>query len=145
SGFSRTDDGGLVGGEPHGASSWFPVNDHPRDKATFDFAVTVPEGVETVANGSLVSHDTSAGRTRWVWHAPAPMAPYLATIDIGEYTLDEYHDAGARPDGVDYVDAVDPDLYNPVAPHTGTQYAFSQAGQPSFKRLRHDIAVPPEG
>ena len=121
------------------------IRDSPGDKAAFDIAVTVPDGLEVVSNGSLVSNISEAGNTRWVWHAPSPMAPYLATIDIGEFQIDEYHDAGGRPDGIDYLDAVDPDLYAAVAPTTGTQYMLSQAGQTTFKRLRRTITVPAEG
>lgn len=144
-GFIASDDGAVVIGQPHVASTWFPANDHPRDKAAFDIAVTVPDGLEVVSNGSLTSHDSAAGETRWVWHAPAPMAPYLATIAIGEFDLAEYHDEGGRPGGIDYVDAIDPDLLTPVAPHTGSQYAVSQAGNQTYKRLRRTITVPPAG
>ena len=37
----------------HVAATWFPVNDHPSDKATYTFTVTVPRGLEVVANGEL--------------------------------------------------------------------------------------------
>src|SRR4029434_8460990 len=50
-GFIHTDDGNFVGAEPNAASTWFPSNDHPSDKATYTFRVTVPEGVTAVANG----------------------------------------------------------------------------------------------
>ncbi|MGH8879001.1 MAG: M1 family peptidase, partial [Stackebrandtia sp.] len=30
--------------EPHGALTWYPVNDHPSDEAMYDFSVTVPKG-----------------------------------------------------------------------------------------------------
>ncbi len=33
-GFMHTDDGAVVAGEPQVAATWFPVNDHPTDKAT---------------------------------------------------------------------------------------------------------------
>ena len=33
-----TDDGAFVVGEPQGSPAWYPVNDNPRDKATFDFS-----------------------------------------------------------------------------------------------------------
>ena len=145
SGWIPTDDGVLVVGQPHVASTWFPANDHPRDKAAFDIAMTVPEGLEAVANGALVSHDTAAGETRWVWSAPSPMATYLATVNVGEFALDEYHDPGGRPDGVDYVDALDPDISLGITSHTGTQFAFSQAAQDTYKRLRRNMAVPAEG
>jgi len=144
-GWIDTDDGVLTVGQPHVASYWFPVNDHPRDKARFTFAVTVPAGLEVVANGRLESQSPSGGGTRWVWQARAPMAPYLATVDVGEFGLDQYHAPGGRPGGITYVDAVDPDLFEPIEPHSGTQYAFSQVGSSTYKRLSRTIAVPPGG
>ena len=48
-----TDDGALIVGQPHVADTWFPVNDHPLDKASYRFEVTVPRGLEVVANGYL--------------------------------------------------------------------------------------------
>ena len=59
SGFFHTDDGALVAGQPHGAATWFPVNDHPLDKASYSFRIRVPAGLEAVANGVL---DGLAGR-----------------------------------------------------------------------------------
>src|SRR6187549_444582 len=50
-GWIPTDDGAFVVGEPQGSPGWYPCNDNPRDKATFDFAVTVPAGITTMANG----------------------------------------------------------------------------------------------
>ena len=38
----------IIAGEPDGAASWFPVNDHPLDKASYTFNVTVPKGLEVV-------------------------------------------------------------------------------------------------
>ena len=43
-GWVPTDDGAFVVGEPQGAPGWFPANDNPRDKATYDIAITVPAG-----------------------------------------------------------------------------------------------------
>ncbi len=40
----RTKDGAVAIGEPQIAAWWFPSNDHPRDKATFDITVTAPNG-----------------------------------------------------------------------------------------------------
>ena len=63
-GWVPTDDGAFVVGEPQGSPAWYPVNDNPRDKATFDFSVTVPAGLTVMANGVLVSHhdEPAAGR-----------------------------------------------------------------------------------
>ena len=42
-GWVPTDDAAFVVGEPQGSPTWYPCNDNPRDKATFDFSVTVPD------------------------------------------------------------------------------------------------------
>ncbi len=55
-GWIPTDDGAFVVGEPQGSPAWYPVNDNPRDKATFDFSITVPAGLTAMANGVLVSN-----------------------------------------------------------------------------------------
>ena len=104
-GWVPTDDGAFVVGEPQGSPAWYPVNDNPRDKATFDFSVSVPDGLTVMANGVLVSHATSGGRTTWVWRETDPMAPYLATATLGRFDL-TIGTAGGVPSYV----AVDPQL-----------------------------------
>ena len=75
----------MVANEPEGAMTWYPVSDHPTDKATYDIAVTVPKGKVAVANGLPAGPPaTRYGWTRWAWHAPDPMASYLATASVGE-------------------------------------------------------------
>ncbi len=86
-GWVPTDDGAFVVGEPQGSPGWYPVNDNPRDKATYGFSVTVPEGLTVMANGRLVSRASSNGRTTWVWSETDPMAPYLATATLGRFDL----------------------------------------------------------
>jgi hypothetical protein len=69
------------------------------------------------------------------------MASYLATVDVGEWKLTSYRDNGLR-----FMDAVDPDLYDPVAtPSTGTHFALSQSADSSYKRLTHATGVPAGG
>ena len=68
------------------------------------------------------------------------MASYLTTATIGEFDL-RSHRAG----GIRYWDAIDPDLFTPVAPRTGTQFALSQAADLSYKRLARTVAVPASG
>ena len=50
-------------GEPHVAATWFPANDHPRDKASFAFHITIPTGLEAIANGVLVSQQPNGAWT----------------------------------------------------------------------------------
>ena len=141
SGFLHTDDGALILGEPHVAATWFPANDHPIDKATFNFHITVPEGLEAVANGTFERQITRDGWTTWVWDSNAPMATYLAGVGIGEFEIRHY-----RQDGILYWDAVDPDLFTDfAAPTTGDQFAISQQADSSYKRLTRTIEVPAEG
>ena len=105
-GWVATGDGAFVVGEPQGSPAWYPVNDNPRDKATFDFAVTVPAGLTVMANGVLVSHATGNGKTTWVWHEGDPMAPYLATATLGRFDLD----ITTLDSGIPSYVAVDPSL-----------------------------------
>jgi aminopeptidase N len=86
-GWVPTDDGAFVVGEPQGSPAWYPANDNPRDKATYEFSVTVPEGLTVMANGVLVSHTTSSGKTTWLWSETDLMAPYLATATLGRFDL----------------------------------------------------------
>ena len=99
-------DGAMVANEPEASATWFPVNDHPTDKATYDFAITVPEGLVAVANGNLVGSRTRNGWTTWRWHAPDLMAAYLATASVGNYELRRYR----TPSRLPIIDAVDRDL-----------------------------------
>ncbi len=139
-GFIATDDGFDIAGQPHVAASWFPVNDHPTDKASYTFRVTVPKGREVVANGDLVGKHSRHGWTTWTWRAKDPMASYLTTVDVGQFRMDHY-----RAGGIRYVDAIDPDLFHQIAPSTGTRFAVSQAADSSYKRLTHEIDVPAGG
>ncbi|WP_370881821.1 M1 family metallopeptidase [Catenuloplanes nepalensis] len=86
-GWLHTEDGAIALGQPESASSWFPVNDHPLDKATYDLAITVPEGLSALSNGTPEGTTTADGWTTWRWAERAPMAPYLTTLVIGDYRI----------------------------------------------------------
>jgi aminopeptidase N len=105
-GFLHTDDGNFVGAEPNASSTWFPSNDHPSDKATYVFRITVPEGVTAVANGRLVWSRTRDGKSTFVWSEDSPMATYLTTVDTGQWVIKN----GRTPGGVPETVAVDPTL-----------------------------------
>ena len=83
-GFIHTDDGALVAGEPHVAATWYPVNEHPRDKARYSFRIGVPRGVEAIANGDTEGRRHTAVRGRpGAGRRREPMASYLSTATIG--------------------------------------------------------------
>ncbi|MCP4967807.1 MAG: M1 family metallopeptidase [bacterium] len=87
----RTDPTGInyVVSEPDAGRSWLPVNDHPSDKATYSFRITVPDPLVAAANGVLVERLTDLGWATWVWESAQPMASYLATVVIGDLEITE--------------------------------------------------------
>ena len=80
--------GSFVLSEPDGAAGFFPVNDHPLDKATYTFRVTVQEPFEAAANGMLTETIDNGDTTTFLFEANDPMASYLATINIDEFELE---------------------------------------------------------
>ncbi|MFC7534847.1 M1 family metallopeptidase [Actinoplanes sp. GCM10030250] len=86
-GWMRTAGGAIALGQPESASTWYPVNDHPSDKATFKLAMTVPDGVEAISNGVPGDRATADGWTTWRWAEDSPMASYLSTVVIGQYRI----------------------------------------------------------
>jgi aminopeptidase N len=87
--WTRTGDGALAVNEPEIAWWWFPSNDHPLDKATFDVSVAVPNGLQVISNGRQPGSPVPevAGWTRWSWRETRPEATYLAFLAIGKYDI----------------------------------------------------------
>jgi aminopeptidase len=86
-GWEELTEGVIVASQPSGAATWFPCNDHPSDKAHYRITITTDSPYHVVANGRLVSRRTKASRTSWVFDQAAPMATYLATVQIGRYDV----------------------------------------------------------
>ncbi|MGW4564514.1 M1 family metallopeptidase [Streptomyces sp. NPDC004561] len=103
-GWLPTADGALGLGEPVGSMAWFPGNHHPSDKATYDIAVTVPQGIQAISNGELTGQSTRGGRTTYRWHTAQPMASYVATVAIGHFDITR----SKGPGGLPVLTAVDP-------------------------------------
>ncbi|MFB7597768.1 M1 family metallopeptidase [Streptomyces sp. NPDC056160] len=103
-GWIPTDDGAFVAGEPQGAMTWFPANNHPLDKASYDFTITVPQGRTAVANGVFLGSRTAHARTTYRWRQTEPMAAYLATATVGRFRVEQY----TTRDGIKVYNAVDP-------------------------------------
>ncbi len=95
-GWLHTSDGAIALGQPESASTWFPVNDHPSDKATYQFEITVPAGLTAVSNGVPGGKTSSGGWTTWKWAENTPMASYLSTVAIGKFRLTQGEHKG-RP------------------------------------------------
>lgn len=72
--------------EPYGAHTWLPVNETPSDKALYDLTIRTRGKQVGVFNGSLCSTSVSNGERTMTWRTAEPMAAYLLTLSIGEYS-----------------------------------------------------------
>uniref|UniRef100_UPI0018916104 M1 family metallopeptidase n=1 Tax=Catenulispora pinisilvae TaxID=2705253 RepID=UPI0018916104 len=84
-GWEQLADGVLVASQPTGAPSWFPCNDRPDEKATYRVQVSTASQYRVVANGRLAPVAHSGSSSTWTFVQDAPMATYLATVQIGPY------------------------------------------------------------
>ena len=108
SGWFNTSDGAIVVGEPEAGMFWFPVNEHPSDKARMCSRVTVPKGLRAVSTGLPVAKPrTRNGWTTYSWCTRSPMASYLATVAIGTWRFDRAKTASGIP-VLNYVDTTLP-------------------------------------
>ena len=96
-GWVTFDGGSFVLSEPDGAATFYPVNDHPLDKASFTFRVTVPEPFEVAANGVLTETIDNGATNTFLFEAHEPMASYLATININEFDIETMESEGGIP------------------------------------------------
>ncbi|WP_067545130.1 M1 family metallopeptidase [Nocardia crassostreae] len=86
-GWTYTPTGGaFAAGEPHSATTWYPLNDTPLDKATFTVRATVPTGWEVASNGIRTSDTPGSGRHTVTWEAKDPIIGYLTTVAIDKFT-----------------------------------------------------------
>ncbi|WP_116041733.1 M1 family metallopeptidase [Amycolatopsis palatopharyngis] len=105
--WKRTADGGLAVDEPQSAEWWYPSNDHPTDKATFDVSVEVPDDSAAISNGTLVRKTKQrAGWTRWNWRSTQPQATYLTFLAVGDFEVSQ----STTPSGLPMINAYDPAL-----------------------------------
>ena len=84
-GFEELSAGALVAGQPNGAATWFPCDDHPSSKASYRIQLSTENPYRAVANGKLLSRRTRAGMTTWTYEQAEPTSTYLMTLQIGEY------------------------------------------------------------
>ncbi len=75
----------LVAGQPNGAASWFPCDDHPSAKASFRVQISTESPYFAVANGKLLARRARAGMTTWSYEQAEPTSTYLITLQIGMY------------------------------------------------------------
>jgi aminopeptidase N len=86
-GWEQLADGVLVAGQPTGAPSWFPCDDRPDRKATYRFEITTSAAYHVAATGVLARTAPHGSNTTWIYEQEAPMATYLASVQIGRYQV----------------------------------------------------------
>ncbi|KAA0225121.1 M1 family peptidase [candidate division KSB1 bacterium] len=71
---------------PDRSRYWFPSVDHPSDKATVEFRVTLPSRYTVVANGRLQDvSDERNGNKSWHWIERTPIPTYCMVIGAAEF------------------------------------------------------------
>ncbi|GAB4005870.1 M1 family metallopeptidase [Nocardioides ultimimeridianus] len=88
--------------EPHMAPWWFPSNDHPSDKATFDVSITTDDAMQVVGNGRRISRTVSGGQATTHWREDHPMTTYLAFFAAGHFAISR----GTSASGIPWLTAV---------------------------------------
>ncbi|MCU1687280.1 MAG: peptidase [Amycolatopsis sp.] len=89
--------GAFAAGEPKSASTWYPVNDTPLDKATFHLAVTVPDEWGVIANGRERGTTKTANGTTHFWAEDTPAVPYMTTVAIEKWQFERSRLANGTP------------------------------------------------
>ena len=97
--------------EPSGATTWFPANDHPLDKATYTVRLTVDEGLVGISGGLLVDVvSAEGGGSTFTWSSEFTMTSYLVPLAVGDFDRVER----GFVDGILVRDYVDPDIDRPL-------------------------------
>jgi aminopeptidase N len=74
--------------QPAYAKYWWPCKDRPDDKAQVSAWLTVPEPLLAVSNGRLLAEtDAGSGWRSYLWREDYPLATYLVSVAVSDYTL----------------------------------------------------------
>ncbi|MGK9367799.1 M1 family metallopeptidase [Melioribacter sp. Ez-97] len=71
--------------EPTFASTWFPCNDRPDDKALVDIYIENDSDYVSLSNGKLAGIQEKGNRKIYHWKTFYPISTYLIAIYSGEY------------------------------------------------------------
>lgn len=73
--------------EGDGASLWWPNKDHLSDEPdSMSIRVSVPKGLECIANGNLRDQVDEGKYERWEWFVSYPINNYDVSVNIANYT-----------------------------------------------------------
>ena len=99
--------------EPYGASDWWPCKDTPADKAdSADIWVTCSSDLFAVSNGCLIETvDNRNGTYTYKWKSGYPIANYLISLAISEFTFYQQYFKYSPSDSMPVVHYIYPDVF----------------------------------
>ena len=71
--------------EPQYASTWFPCDDRPDDKALLDIRITNDSSEVSVSNGKLIDISNQGSRRTYHWKTIYPISTYLICLYSSDY------------------------------------------------------------
>ena len=74
-------------GETEDTRYWVPTYDHPNDKTTWEFFITVPSREKALSNGRLAGTRRVGENTEWHWVLDKPASTYLMAAVTGDYVV----------------------------------------------------------
>ena len=82
---------------PNRAHRWFPLQDHPSDKATVTFRVSAPEGYQVIANGDPkgTSRD-QGGAVIWTYEMTRPIPVATMVVGVARMARTKLKDGGCQ-------------------------------------------------
>jgi aminopeptidase N len=129
-------DGIIAFGQPEVSALWYPVNDHPLDKASYTVRVTAPNDFTVVSNGTLQDKVAGAATTEWTYAQPFPQVSYLTTLAIGNY---EIVDGGTSASGIPIRNVFPRDRVEELTAAFANQPAMIDAFEARFGPYPFDI------
>ncbi len=103
--------------EPYGSRDWWPSKDHPSDKAdSADIWITCDARFRAGSNGTLKGViDNGNGTKTWRWSERYPIASYLISIAVTDFTELDYWFRYTPTDSLPVVNYVLPELAGQAA------------------------------
>ena len=86
-GYAASDTQLWTQGEPEDHQHWFPSHDYPNEKFTTEMICRIPEGMEALSNGRLLSQkkDKDSGLVAFHWFQDKVHVNYLVTLLAGYF------------------------------------------------------------
>lgn len=117
--------------EPVFASTWFPCNDTPSDKALLNISITADSEMVSVSNGKLISVEKEGEKTKYNWATVYPIATYLVAIYSAPYQSFNQKYVSS------YGDTMNIDYY--VLPDKLEDAEFAFADHPSYLKVLSNL------